>query len=61
VALRWWLPLGEGALERDMNAMRFRANYVSASEDGHYCQVTFENSDPADDVADVDGPTALVY
>jgi len=39
-----------------MNAMRFRAKYVSASESGDYYQVTFENTDPAGDAADVDGP-----
>jgi hypothetical protein len=39
-----------------MNAMRFRAKYVSASENGDYYQVAFENTDPADDAADVDGP-----
>jgi hypothetical protein len=38
-----------------MNAMRFRAKYVSASENGDYYQVAFENTDPASD-ADVDGP-----
>jgi len=31
-------------LERDMNAVRFRAKYVSASENGDYYQVAFENS-----------------
>jgi hypothetical protein len=35
-----------------MNAMRFRAKYVSASENGDYYQVAFENTDPASD-ADV--------
>jgi hypothetical protein len=30
-------------LERDMNAMRLRAKYVSASENGDYYQVAFEN------------------
>lgn len=39
-----------------MNATRFRAKYVSASEDGDYYQVVFENTDPAGDAADVDGP-----
>ena len=39
-----------------MNAMRFRAKYVSASESGDYYQVAFENSDPAGDAADVDIP-----
>jgi hypothetical protein len=39
-----------------MNAMRFRAKYVSASENGDYYQVAFENTDPAGDAADVDGP-----
>jgi hypothetical protein len=38
-----------------MNSMRFRAKYVSASENGDYYQVAFENTDPASD-ADVDGP-----
>jgi hypothetical protein len=44
------------ALEHDMNSMRFRAKYVSASENGDYYQVAFENTDPAGDAADVDGP-----
>ncbi|TMB70734.1 MAG: hypothetical protein E6J54_13625 [Deltaproteobacteria bacterium] len=39
-----------------MNSMRFRAKYVSASENGDYYQVTFENTDPAGDAADMDGP-----
>ena len=39
-----------------MNSMRFRAKYVSASENGDYYQVMFENTDPAGDAADVDGP-----
>jgi hypothetical protein len=39
-----------------MNVMRFRAKYVSASESGDYYQVAFENTDPAGDAADVDGP-----
>ena len=39
-----------------MNAMRFRAKHVSASENGDYYQVAFENTDPAGDVADVNGP-----
>ncbi len=39
-----------------MNAMRFRAKYVSASESGDYYQVAFENTDPAGDAADVDIP-----
>jgi hypothetical protein len=38
-----------------MNSMRFRAKYVSASENGDYYQVAFENTDPGSD-ADVDGP-----
>ena len=38
-----------------MNAMRFSAKYASASENGDYYQVAFENTDPASD-ADVDGP-----
>jgi hypothetical protein len=37
-----------------MNIMRFRAKYVSASENGDYYQVAFENTDPASDA--VDGP-----
>jgi len=43
-------------LEREMNAMRFRAKYVSASESGDYYQVAFENTAPAGDAADVEGP-----
>jgi len=43
-------------LECDMNVMRFRAKYVSASENGDYYQVAFENADPAGDAADVVGP-----
>lgn len=39
-----------------MNAMRFRAKYVSASENGDYYQVAFENRDAASDAADVHGP-----
>jgi hypothetical protein len=39
-----------------MNAMRFRAKYVSASENGDYYQVAFENADPASDATDVDSP-----
>jgi len=39
-----------------MNSMRFRAKYVSASENGDYYQVMFENTDPACDAADMDGP-----
>ncbi len=39
-----------------MNAMRFRARYVSASEDGDYYQVAFENTDPSGDVTDVASP-----
>jgi hypothetical protein len=35
--------------------MRFRAKYVSASENGDYYQVVFENTDPASDAADADG------
>jgi hypothetical protein len=41
--------------------MRFRSKYFSASENGDYCQVAFENTDPAEGEADVDGPTALIY
>lgn len=36
--------------------MRFRAKYVSASENGDYYQVAFENTDPAGDATAVDGP-----
>jgi len=43
-------------LECDMNVMRFRAKYVSASENGDYYQVAFENADPAGDAADAVGP-----
>jgi len=39
-----------------MNAMHFRAKCVSASENGDYYQVVFENTDPAGDAANVDGP-----
>ena len=39
-----------------MNAPRFRAKYVSASEKGDYYQVAFENRDAASDAADVHGP-----
>ena len=39
-----------------MNAMRFRAKYVSASENGDYYQVAFETTDPAGDAAGVDSP-----
>jgi hypothetical protein len=39
-----------------MSAMRFRAKCVSASENGDYYQVAFENRDPASDAADVHGP-----
>ena len=38
-----------------MNAIRFRAKYVSASENGGYYQVAFDNRDAASDAADVDG------
>ena len=41
--------------------MRFRSKYFSASENGDDCQIAFENTDPADDEADVDGRTALIY
>ena len=49
-------------LERDMNAMRFRAKHVSASENGDYYQVAFENRDAASDAADVypDSPYLLI-
>jgi hypothetical protein len=39
-----------------MNAMRFRAKYVSASENGDYYQVAFESTDPASDATDVHSP-----
>ncbi len=39
-----------------MNAKPFRAKYVSASENGDYYHVAFENTDPAGDAADVDIP-----
>jgi hypothetical protein len=35
-----------GNVNCDMNAMRFRAEYGSASEDGDYYQVAFENTEP---------------
>ncbi len=35
--------------------MRFRAKYVSASENGDYYQVAFDNTDPASDATDGDG------
>jgi len=38
-------------LERDLNAMRFRAKYVSASENGDYYQVAFDDRDAASDAA----------
>ena len=45
-----------------MNAIRFRAKYVSASENGDYYQVAFENRDAASDAADVypDSPYLLI-
>jgi hypothetical protein len=43
-------------LKRDMNTMRFRAKYVSASGNGEYYQVAFANTDLAGEAADVDGP-----
>ena len=46
-----------------MNATRFRAKYVSASEDGDYHQVAFENTDPAGDATDMaspDSPYSLI-
>lgn len=43
-----------------MNAMRFRANYVSASESGDYYQVAFKTNDPTGDVVDVDSPYLLI-
>ena len=39
-----------------MYAMRFRAKYVSASENGDYYQVAFDNTDPTSDATDGDGP-----
>src|SRR4029434_9595543 len=48
------------ALEHNMNAMRFRAKYVSASENGDYYQVAFENTDPAGD-ADVKRPAGPYF
>ena len=42
-----------------MNAMRFLAKYVSASENGDYYQVAFENSDAAD-VYGPDSPYLLI-
>jgi hypothetical protein len=48
-------------MKHNMNAMRFRAKYVSASENGDYYQVAFENTDPASDAAGVDGPNILIY
>jgi len=39
-----------------MNAMRFRAKYISASKNGDYYQVAFDDRDAASDAADVDGP-----
>jgi hypothetical protein len=39
-----------------MNTMRFRAKYVSASGNGEYYQVAFENTDLAGEAADVDSP-----
>jgi hypothetical protein len=44
-----------------MNSTRFRAKYVSTSENGDYYQVTFENTDPAGDAADVDGPDSPYF
>jgi hypothetical protein len=38
--------------------MRFQAKYVSASANGDYYQVVFENTDPASDAADADGPNS---
>lgn len=35
--------------------MQFRANHVSASEDGDYFQVAFETTDPAENAAHLDG------
>ena len=45
-----------------MNAMRFRAKYVSVSQNGDYYQVAFENRDAASDAADVypDSPYLLI-
>ena len=41
-----------------MNAMRFRAKYVSASGNGDYYQVAFDNRDAASDATDVHGPAS---
>jgi len=35
--------------------MRIHATYVSATEAGDYCQVSFETEDPADDATDLPG------
>jgi len=43
-----------------MNAMRFRAKYISASENGDYYQVAFENTDPAGDTDGPDSPYFLI-
>jgi hypothetical protein len=48
-------------LERDMNALHFRAKYVSASENGDYYPVAFENTDPAAMRPTWMAPTALIY
>ena len=48
-------------LEQDIDAMRFRSKYVAALENGDYCQVSFENTDPADDEVDLDGPDRPIY
>jgi len=48
-------------LERDMNATRFRAKCVSASENGDYYQVAFEIPiQPATRPTYMD-PTVLIY
>jgi len=52
--------LKRGPLGRDLNTMRFRAKYASASENGDYYWVAFDKRDAASDAADV-YPTALIY
>ena len=47
---------GARLIKHDIKTMRLRAKYVSASENDDYYQVAFENTDPASDAADVDGP-----
>ncbi len=36
--------------------MQFHAKYVSASEDGDYCQISFDTEPPEDDNLDPRGP-----